>query len=248
MELGTEKIKKNLIKYKRILVPTASGVIAALVVTLVLVPQVLSYFSTNQEIAKVSSQAVVLEIKAEELEGLDSSNFDAGLKTVSAVLPSDPDIPSAIVHLEDLISKSGLRLNQIEYLPSNAAQTNNFRLVIKAGGSLTSIRSFLLSLRNAPRIYQIETITLHKGSESTDVEIPITVYFGEIKSRSVSPADPFSPLTDSEQELLSQLVSATSYRVNIDPTQATASAATPGVFVPVVDVSSVPLGKIDPFE
>lgn len=227
------EIKKVVAKYKPVVMPVTVAISSLIITVLLIIPQLLSFFTTQDEIRQVYQRAEILEAKANELESSDALKAQASLQAVKSIMPQDPDIPTAVVILSDLASKSSLLLDGISYLPPGEANKTSFRLSVRVSGSLNNIRAFILSLKDASRIFQVETISMRTlPSNRVEAEIPVAVYFGPVTvhrtAESIVPT-----LTSEEQNLLSKIE-------NLAKVQPSTASST-------LD-SSITTGRPNPFE
>jgi Tfp pilus assembly protein PilO len=237
-----ENIKPLLLKKRHVIMPALTVLAVLAVIVLVVAPQVLGYFATGEEIASKSNRVTSLEVKAAELENLNSLEFQEGLQVVSTVLPPDSDIPGAVAELQDLVRSSGLELVGISYVPLDK-NAKSFQLSVNVSGSLLQIRSLLIALQSAPRIYQVQTITLRQVETKTEASIPITVFFGGVSPKSPGADAPLALLTDEERELLNRIRT----NLNVTPVSSQSNNSTSSAQSVPVDPANIPLGKPDPF-
>lgn len=233
LEISSLTLKSWLTRHRSSLVPLATAVVALTVIGLILAPQLLGFLTTNQEIAGAQDQASKLEVKATQLESLDTDSFSQNLGVVKTLLPQDPDIPLALGYLQGLVQRANLTTDSISYLPADDG-SSSFQLNLSVTGDLSQIRNLLISLQGAPRVFQVQTITTTKSERGIQATIPISVYYGEISPGELSGEEPVTPLTESEVGLLQQLST-------LVPKGSVGVAETPSA-------SRVPVGKIDPFE
>jgi len=159
MDEITAKIKLYFGKNRQTVITSLVTLSSFVILGLVIIPQLLSYFTVQDEILQINKKTEELGVKAVELEKVDLISSQNSLGVVSSILPAEPDVPFSITVLQGLVIKSGLLLDEIAYLPS-VAEKKSFILSVKVSGSLQNIRSFILELKNASRVFQIETISL----------------------------------------------------------------------------------------
>lgn len=201
----------------------------------VIIPQLLSYFTVQDEILQINQKASDLEVKAAGLEKIDPVTSQNRLGVVASIIPVEPDVPIAITVLQGVVAKSGLLLEGIGYLPSAQPDSNSFQLSVKVSGTLQNIRSFILELRNAPRVFAIETISLRSvQGNRIEAEIPVSVFYGAVKPKPAPAGNVVLTLTAEEQALLTKLE-------RLIPPVSTSSAQTS-------PSTNIPTGKSDPFE
>lgn len=212
------------------------SVSSVVVLGLVIVPQLLAYFTTQDEILQLNQKTVSLEAKAAELEKINPDTSQTQLRVVTSLLPAEPDVPRAITVLQGVVAKSGLLLEGVDYLPAVGNDQRSFQLSVKVSGSLQNIRSFILELRNTPRVFAIETISLRSVQGSRiEADIPVSVYYGVARSTGLKEGDQ-AALTPEEAILLKKLEA-------LVPLAKAPEATQSAVIAP-----SVPVGKNDPFE
>ncbi|OGE25628.1 hypothetical protein A3H85_03560 [Candidatus Daviesbacteria bacterium RIFCSPLOWO2_02_FULL_40_8] len=234
MDEITAKIKLYFGKNRQTVITSLVTLSSFVILGLVIIPQLLSYFTVQDEILQINKKTEELGVKAVELEKVDLISSQNSLGVVSSILPAEPDVPFSITVLQGLVIKSGLLLDEIAYLPS-VAEKKSFILSVKVSGSLQNIRSFILELKNASRVFQIETISLKSvAGQKIEAEIPVSVHYGAVSAKKTV-SDGMAPdLTDEEKALLQRLQSL-----------ASPVSITSGQSVKTVDI---PTGKSDPFE
>lgn len=228
-----ENIKNFYRKYKLIIWPIIVGVSSIAILVLVIIPQLFAYLSTRTKINEIESKSTHLEVKAADLEQLDEESTRQNLEVVFSILPKDPDVPDAMLALHDVISRSGLILRNTTYRTvAKSDKKENFLLSVGVAGQMTSIRDFLIQLQESSRLFQLESITarFQRGMTLVEADLPIAVYFDTSAQMAGDFGQNVPKLTEKEEQLLAKLVRVV---------KQTAVAE---------DVSSVPYGKIDPFE
>lgn len=227
-----EKVKELYSKYKAWIWPAGSGVASVVILALVIIPQLLNYFTVDGQISKTRRKIDVLETKAAGLENIDQAKMKKDLDTVFRVLPVDQGVPEAITTLQQIVNQSGLSLKSISY--GSSKNDNSFNLSMTVVGQVPSVRSLLLKLKESPRVFRIEGITavFQKSLSAAEVEIPITVFYEPTSQASGELDQPVPSLSQPEEELLKNLAQSVDSYFRL-PGEAT--------------TSSLPLGKADPF-
>lgn len=228
-------VKEFYAKYKVIVWPIFTALASLTILTLVIIPQINAILHIRNQVTDLQKTANFLEVKAKDLEQLDETVGKRSLDIAFTVLPARQDVPEAITILQGLIANSGLILKNTTYSASSkSSRTSSFSLNVTAEGSLEAVRSFLTSLQLSPRIFRVESLTVHFREQGSlvEVEIPISVLYSEAPPQTSSPTEPVPKLSEQENLLLAEL----------------------SRFVPVSAVydtdiiPSVPLGKSNPFE
>lgn len=221
-------------KYKYIVWPIFSGLASVIVLVFIIIPQFLGYLKSRDEISQTNNHLNSLVVKAEELKQIDGEGTRKKLETAYVMLPSDQDIPKTLAILQDRVNKSSLQLKNTNFVTSRKPGDNHYQLNLSVSGPIDYIRNFLIGLEDSPQIFQVDSINVHFQSVGlgVDADIPISVYFQPPKKAVVALDQPISTLTTQEESLLSKFEKLT----------AGFSGASGDV------TSSVPLGKLDPFD
>lgn len=239
-----EKLKVFYQKYKLILWPISSGLACLIIIFFVIIPQFTEYLGIKSKINDLQKRSDSLEVKAQELEELDDVNVKRNLQIAFTVLPTSPDIPQVMIVLQDIIGKSDLSLKNTNYSTSvNTSAKGSFQLTVSVVGQLSSIRRFLINLKEAPLVFQIESIKAqfnHDGS-LVEAEIPIQAFYESNIGVSNALDQPIPKLSNEELNLMSNLAArAPSLSYDVE------ELADLGTIEQASD-SAVPLGKADPF-
>ncbi len=223
-------------KYKLIIWPVVVGVCCLVILMLVVLPQLLTYFSKRTETDELNNRLGVLEAKAQELEQLDDKVYSNNLKLALGALPSDKEVPQSLNILQSFITQSGMTLENIRFLantdPSSTEQKNTYQIGITVLGSLDSVKRLLLQVNNSPRIFRLDMINVNtlKGVSSVEADLTFTLFYEPQGTEIGSIDQPLPKLTDADQKLLGDL----SNRTRI------VSTGTSNL--------NIPLGKLNPFE
>ncbi len=200
----------------------------------VIIPQILAYFNVAGQVGEVESRASSIEAKAAELQNIDEQLYKDRLETVFTALPQDKEIPLAMVTLQDIISRSGLILDTVKLIDTPAkSSSNSYLLSMFVAGQKESLKTFLLGLLDAPRIFKLEAISAQsvRGGIGLEAEIQVSVYYDPSSSVTSNLDQPLPKLTAEEERFLADIMAqVNSNRLPIS-----------------VDNISIPSGKADPF-
>ncbi len=231
-----DELKNIYRQYKLIIWPVLSGVASIIILALVIIPQFMSYLQVKDEINKTQNHSSRLEAKASELEQFDESAAKKNLQTAFTVLPEDQDVPKSLAILQSLVKASALELKNTNFISTskNSGGKSSFQLNLTVAGPIPLIRNFLLSLKGAPQIFQVESISIKFENMGSAVEatIPISVFYQNVSKTVTNSDQPVPQLSNDEIELLDKLSKIT---VGLEASSSAVSA-------------SVPLGKSDPFQ
>lgn len=230
------------LKYRFIIWPVIVGISSILILAVVVIPQLLTYLNIKNQIGQTKDQSQNLEAKAAELQNIDGLSTQKDLKVVFTVLPTDQDIPRAIMILQDMVAGSGLSLKSTTfgYPGSSSKKTSDgssFLLNITVSGQINLLRDFLIELQNSPRVFQVESIDVQfqKTQGAIEAELPLSVFYQPTSGELGDLNQPLPKISDENKKLLSKL-SQTVDQIDIFQDNIEVSSA------------SVPMGKDDPFE
>lgn len=218
--------------------PVIVGISSVVVLAFVIVPQLLNYLSVRDQIDQTQNKSENLEAKANELGSINDLLTQKDLKVVFSVLPTDQDVPRAMMILQEMVAKSGLELKSTSFGASGQSLgKNSFQLNIAVSGQINLLRDFLIKLQNASRLFQVESIGVQfqKNQGIIEAEIPLSVFYQTELEIIGSPNEPIPKISDKDKELLSKLYQSVG-QMDESLNNAEASSA------------SIPLGKYDPFE
>lgn len=243
----TEKIKKIkqqlsilthhplYIKYSLFVIPSVCSLLALLVIFLVTVPQVFKLIEKNQELEQIKQKHQEYRSKAATLDKIDLDYYKSGLNDVLYILPGEKEIPSAINSILDILSTSGLQLTNFSLGASLPGQNNteSFGVRVDVSGNLEQIKNLINASEKSTRLLKIYGISLtNSGKTHLQASIDILVFYSPLDANTkISPDQKISPLSDTEDQLLSQV------KQNIDSRN----------IIPNDSTQNSPTGKDDPF-
>lgn len=230
--MTTEVLREFFIKYRIFIIPAVVGLVSLLIIAFVIIPQVLEIFIERGKVGELNNKIVLLNKKAADLNSLDENVLQKELTTALTVMPTNRDVPQTMAVLQGLISKYNLSLKSTTYSSGGKTAQNSFQLTISILGSLQSTRDFINSLREAQRIFKVESIILRFQPEGNAVatDLPITVFYQPAPTAAISVDAPIANLDSNQQQLLANL------------TKLTAGGE---IFA---TAAAVPVGKADPFQ
>ncbi|MFH2021740.1 MAG: hypothetical protein ABIJ33_00450 [Patescibacteria group bacterium] len=229
-----EKQLRVLIKTRHSLV--LSGllvIIGVMLIGLVMLPQIKSIISLRQKISQETGQLAKLQQKVLELnEALISPEYSQ-VDVVNQALPSKKPILDLLMSLSTTISRSGVKLEQLELSPGliategaeqsgtvkkqSGVNKDNLALSLKISGSFSQVEEFM---KRVEEISPFTTITsfnlsekLSKADETTDSTIKVdqvaitmdiqTFFFVQTIKQTLE--KPLPVLSNTERETLRQL-------------------------------------------
>lgn len=236
------KLKEFYLKYQTIIWPIAVGFSSILILVLVVIPQLLTYLNVRNQILGIRQKNFVLDTKAFELEEIDEEAAKENLQVVFTILPTDPEVLIALTVLQNQLTRVDLELKNTSFAGGKTGSKNSFQFHITVAGPITALRSWLISLQDAPRLFQIEALNVRfqKEQSGIEAEVPVSVFYQDKPKVMGSLDQPISKLNESEKQTLSKLTQIVA-QTGIAQTDS-------GWDRLEATTSSVPLGRSDPFE
>lgn len=147
-------------------IAVAFVVIALLSVILVLVPQLVSLRMLMAEEGQASRNLESAKATLKQLEDLkrDSQKTETKLIQINRKTPSDAELPSLIVQMEDASKKTGVDFISIK--PGAPVQENEYQeisLDIKINGYFYELLDFVYRVEKLPRLVDVITIDIKEG-------------------------------------------------------------------------------------
>lgn len=227
-----EQLKQFYTRYKLVIWPVIVGLCSVVIIALVIVPQLLSYFSLKQQGDELNNRLGLLQVKAKELQQIDPQVYNKNLNLALSALPPEKEVPQAVTILQTFISQSGMTLEAIKFASGQTTTiNNNYQINITVLGDFNSLKKLLTNIRNSPRIYRVDMINAQssRGGTSVEADITMTVFYEPLNNTIGAVDQPLPQLTDKDQHVLTDL----STKNQVVATNAS--------------VLTVPLGKSDPF-
>lgn len=233
-------MEKTYKQYEYFLWPAISAAVSILILGLVIIPQILSYLTTTEEINLTTDSILALEAKASQLQQLNEEKYKKDLGVIFRVLPIDSNVPAAVADIQAVIRQSNLSYKGVNYLGSSEKDKNKFILTFQGSGNLNNLRSFINNLKKSSGVYQIESLNVSFKKErlTYDFNIPISVFYESITHVKLEPNSPAPKLSEAEESKLAEISRLVPESVaSSSQTQSQTPATAP-----------VPQGKSDPFE
>lgn len=236
MNLETDQLQEFYRKYKLIIWPAVVGVSCLLIAALIIVPQLLVYFNLRSEADGLSSRLGILQAKAQGLEQLNILDYNRDLDLAQAALPSEKQVPQALNMFQNLVTKSGLSLQNMKFISGDANLTTeySFQLGVTVLGDMNSVKRLLLSMQKAPRIFRLESVSVQAIRTTTDIveaDVFLKVFYEPNSTNLGSVEQPIPQLSAADRQVLDDLAN----KVRLSGSDS-------------ANFSSVPLGRSDPFE
>src|SRR5579872_4904001 len=163
-------------KYQNLIFPVVAIIIGLILLGLVVIPQGLQIPQTNSQISTDRQDLATLNQKITQLNGVDINQYKNDLSSSLTALPSDSDLPGAILLVSNLLQTNGLTLNGLNFSSqdSSSGALTMFLIKIDVTGSKDGLNGFISQLKQSPRVLKVETLNVSSsGSTTTNMEILI---------------------------------------------------------------------------
>lgn len=208
-------------RYKAFVIPVFALFICVVLLVFLVIPSYFQFFKNNQEIKSISEMKNFYLNKLSALKGVNTTDVTEDLNTSLETLPAEKDIPSAITRIFNLISENKLRLDSISFSQATAAAAGSSSYSVNLGitGDVNSIKSFISSVKNIPRLMQVSSVDLTTGTNQSlsQVNIAVLVFYQPLEPAKVTPDSKFEVLTQQDKENLLKIKEAFSKsRINFE--------------------------------
>lgn len=219
--------------HKLIVYPLACGLVGLLLIILVIIPQIRSYFENRAVLRQTTHRKEVLELKADQLEKLDGSGLSQNLSQALAALPTEKDFTGVIGSVQRLTSQFGYSLIALTVSQAqiDTSGGSGFVLSLEVGGPKQNFEALLKSFETTVPVMKVKSIEI--GSLQTDsvgATLQLDVYYSAAPSTFGAVDEPLASLTEEDKKIVSSLSQLAA------PAEATTS------------VTLTPRGKPNPFE
>lgn len=234
--MDTEQLKKYYQQYRLIIFPVVTAGASLILIALVIFPQLSKFLSNNEAYTSLQKQNEFLEVKADELENVNSGDLKQKLDISLAALPAGRDLTETMALLQSIVAQSGFLLNSLEFGSSAAGKgTTGYTVNLDVTGSKANLSNLLNSIESSYRPMKVNNVdvALSRTDDNVNSTISINVFYAPIPN-SVGKIDaPVPKLSATEQELIDKLSQETSLASSVDQS---------------APVNISPTGKADPFE
>ena len=222
MDINTLKLN-----YKTLIYPSAVGLASLIIIIFVIVPQLQSFLSGQDDLKLKQARLNTLEVKAKELESFDQDAYTEKLLNAFYYLPVDKDYSNIIGIFRELTASAGMSLTSLH--PGSATAESSYLVKADIVGQVSSLGAMLEAIEKSPRVMKLESVeTSTSTSGLLNATLTVSVYYAS-PPQSLGAVDaPLPKLTEGDQVVLSSLI----------PPSAQSSSTT----------IILPSGKSNPFE
>lgn len=201
-------------KYKTIIIwSLISAVLSAVLIMLVILPQLVLVRQTDQDLKKNQQKIEAFKKKISDLQSIDENEYKDDLGVTLVSLPAEKDLPAALDQIQILLAKNKLQLSNISFDSSPVSDaasstTQSFQIKMGVSGDSDSFKSFIGDLRSAPQIMKLSglSITASSGGLSQN-SVTLTAYY-QAPPKSLGSVDQtISLLSGKDKDLIKTLSS-----------------------------------------
>jgi Tfp pilus assembly protein PilO len=234
------KLSFNFNKYKLFLLPAIILLLVCVSGLFLLKPKINQVLSIRQNLSSQKNKLAQLTTKVTALQGLDEVELEERTKVLLGALPSQKDLPGALMTIKSLTTTTGLELRGIQVEPgeisTESAQpetTQKYNLPflefkIRVGGNQTQLKDFLTKLVLTAPLMRVAAMEISQAEgEAIEADLKLDTFFLPLPSTLGTAEKPLAAITPQEEVIYQQLT-------KISPGQT-------GTFSPI------PSGKENPF-
>jgi len=212
------KLSLDLNKYKPFILPL---VILCLVVfsgLFLLKPKINQILDVRRNLSSQKTKLAQLTTKVAALQGLDEVELEERTKVLLGVLPSQKDLPGALVTIKSITSVAGLELRGIQVEPgeisTESAQTEPTKkynlpfleFKITVGGNRTQFGDFLTKLVLTAPLMQVTTAEITQADGGAiEADLKLDAFFLPLPSTLGAVEKPLASITPQEEGIYQQL-------------------------------------------
>ena len=218
-------------KYSIFIIPGLTGIIGSLMFIFLTLPQIFKIIAIETQITEITDEQSVNQDRINTLEKIDLNFYKTSLDNSLIALPNDKDIPGAITSILDLLSNSGLKLDNFAFSPSTLKEAGAESLLVKTdvSGTLDQIKNLISISNSSSRLIKIVGIAFSGGQGDTvQASLDLVVFYTPLDIASTQDSK-IELINEGENKIL-QLINENNQKINLN--------------APLQDV---PSGKSDPF-
>lgn len=234
--MNTSLLKSFYSQYRSVIFMSATGIASLILIGVLIIPQILSLIDSNKAYQEITSKSQFLEVKAEDLQRINSEELKNKLNTSLSVLPAEKDLNDTINVMQSITQNSGFELRSLNF-SDVSAERKAFGVKLEVAGSKDMLGRLLANLETSYRPIKIRTmdIIVPKAGNNINGTIDVDVFILPIPSSIASVDAPILQLSQSDEDLIASFVEQTS-QAGITTSPATQTTNLPS------------RGKSNPFE
>ncbi len=222
-------------KYLFIIWPAGATIISLLMLSLIVVPNILSLIKTKNESYEITQRTEKLSQKATELKAINTTEYQNNLNTLIRVLPKEKDVGSTLDQLQNLAASNRLQIVNLSYVNNNNEKIDNFQIKTEMIGSLSDLQNLMSTLKSSEKIMKITQIELTGTTDPNlyNASLMVVAYFQSLPKEIGGTDASVTKLTSEEKVQIAKFTSSVLQNSSI----ASISESITG-----------PRGKVDPFK
>ena len=208
-----EAILKFYQTYQLYLFPIVIAISSLILIVFVIFPQTSKLLSNQKIEGEIIKKSQFLEDKVQALENYNSEDLTSKVSYVLSSYPPEKDLSAIIGVLQVIAARSKFTISALTIggtsEESGTAQSYTVRLEVL--GPASSLQDLLKDIESSPRLIRISSFQVTGATDGVvNVSLALNVLYSSQTGGSGGPDVPLPELSESEREVLAQLVSLTS--------------------------------------
>lgn len=231
----SKEVLKLYEQYRFIIFPVLTAMVGLVLITLIVVPQTLSFVSNQEALKKSLENLSFLEQKAATLGVLNGDDLKKSTEIMVTVLPDDKDYSRILGQVQSITQANGFSIASFQVgTPFTDTSTGalGFSIKVEVVGQKENFRNLLNGIENSNQVLKLSGIEISDQSDLARLEsvLSIDAYYAPLPKAIGSLQSPLPELTSDDIDILTKYSKLVSTRT---------STAT---------FSASPKGKLNPFE
>lgn len=194
--------------YRKLAFPVVSVLVSAVVIFLVVLPQIIQLINNQKILNDLNTQVDNLDSKIAALSSISTPEYETNLNIVTKALPGSKDYIDSTPYIQDAIDKSKVQLTGLSFSESPATGAlSAYQIKVDITGNLLQLNQFLSQINRSVRVIRVSKIDITSGSSGGDLSATISIlaYYSAVKKPNLSISQPVINLSEQEQSELIKL-------------------------------------------
>ena len=196
--------------YKDYFLPILVIIGSFFVFLLIVIPQIQQYFNSKQQLDLDTQQLSILRNNYNFLSGLDESQENSQLNTLSTALPSGKDFAGVINAISASSANTGVLVGDFNFLVGNLSDVSqvqgvsaypSLQITVNLTGDALSLATFMSQLYKTVPLSEITSIKIDQSSSI----LTILFYYKPFSNVIIDNQAPIAPLSLKDQNLLNNI-------------------------------------------
>lgn len=170
-----------------------------------------SILDATRSIEELKKDASVLAAKKQLLSALDSEQLASDAQVVVLAVPDKEAMLPVLASIRSLAFEQNVQIAEIEAsgsVESDKKDTKGATLTFQLEGQLPAVMSFLKKLQESAPLVRISKMKMAASGENISTDLDVLSFWSELpQTLPPAKASDFDPISEKEQEVLSQLKS-----------------------------------------